>query len=209
MKAKAGWVALTVGAALLLSACSQGQPDLQDPSPPITSVNAAPPSTSQSMTLSSSISSSESAAAETTAPVDQETADRAAIETAWIEYTTAREKLAVVPINDRAAVMAPYAVDPILTMALDKAEELASQGQIGYGAPISSITWPTPIGGADTATFDDCSDSSKMGIQNATTGELLTKGPDVELIRVTAARGTDSVWRISRIEYMVNEKCSR
>lgn len=203
---------LIAAAAVLLTGCSNGlpAPNFEDPTTPLTTAaedtTAAPSSVPSVSAQSDDPSVSSQSSSEPVA--DQEQSDREAIESTWAGYLDAHQKLAALPVDERAELLDLYAVDPILTEALGTAEEWAAQGWIGYGSTASHITWPQPVAGASTAVLMDCADYSGTGAMDAASGELMTKGGTANNTRVTAQRAAEG-WRISTVEYLVDVECTQ
>lgn len=206
--------ALLAVAMVGVTACSTNSapPEGTSRSLPLTTVTAAPttPATTAASSSTSGSSSPEPSASASTpsTPVDPEVSDREAIQAAWAGYWAANESLELVPELERRARLETYAADPILSETLATSEEWSKQGWVAYGQPVSRITWPTPVGGADTAVMSDCADFSGVGSMVAETGKKLTKGGEADNTQVTAQRGADGIWRISQIDYYPDVECT-
>ena len=180
--------------AVLLAGCANGSgPDgAASPSTepvPGTSATLAPPATASLSTA------------------EREAADRRAVEQAWARYWEAHQGLLELPAADRAAAVDAVAVDPTRQEVLDEAETFEKGGLRFYGQVVNHPYWQTPIDGRDVAVMGDCMDSSRAGTLVAKTGVKRTVGVAKNNTRASFVKGTDGIWRVEKIEYLVDTPC--
>ena len=175
---------------------------------------AVPSSSAQSSTAVSSsaspteVSSDSASATSTTAkPVDQEAADRKAIETAWAQYWVTSSQAISQPPAEQKKLLSAVAVNPALQLVLDSTAKFNKNGWTDYGSVSHRPYWSTPVNGKSTAVMGDCMDDSKAGSMDIKTGKKLTVGVARDNTRVTLVKGTDSGWRVKKIEYLVSVPC--
>lgn len=103
--------------------------------------------------------------------------------------------------------MSSVAVDPALALVLQGYAKFAKNGWTDYGSVTHRPYWPAPVAGKTTAVMGDCMDDSRYGSLDIKTGDKLTVGVARDNTRVTAVKGTDGVWRVQKVEYLVKVPC--
>lgn len=111
------------------------------------------------------------------------------------------------PAAQWPAAVAAVAVDPTRAQMLDEAALFAKSGLRFYGQVANHPYWQTPIGGRNVAVMGDCRDSSHYGTLYVKSGNKRTVGVAHDNTRVTLVRGSDGVWRVQKIEYLLDVKC--
>jgi hypothetical protein len=90
---------------------------------------------------------------------------------------------------------------------LKDARSLESDGLDYYGTSVYHPYWEQSIAGQPTAVMGDCTDTSQAGSLEISTGQHRTAGVPDNNTRVTFVKGTDAIWRVSEIFYLVDIKC--
>ena len=140
-------------------------------------------------------------------PAAQEISDRAAIERAWAHFWKVTDNLPTVPEAERRDAASSVAIEPTLTQVLGQAKSLADSGLVVYGTSIFHPYWEQSIDGKATALMGDCTDTSQSGSMFIATGEKRTVGVPDNNTRVTFVKGSDGVWRVKEIFFLVDAKC--
>lgn len=178
--------------AVLVSACSGG--DSPDGA-------ASSGSTATSPATKASISSTPLSTAE------RESTDRTAVEQAWAAYWRVHQGLLDLQSSQWPSAVDAVAVDPTRQQVLDEAATFAKSGLRFYGQVVNRPYWQTPINGRATAVMGDCMDSSRYGTLVAKTGVKRTVGVAKNNTRVALTKADDGVWRVQKIEYLVDTPC--
>jgi hypothetical protein len=166
------------------------------------------PSSSSDQVSSSAPATSLAPSSATTDPAAREAADRHAVEVAWSHYWSVYETFdSTYPESRWNSVIVAIAVDPIRTQILKAARADRIVGVVGYGYVIAHPFWQAPIAGRNTATMGDCQDASHAGSMFAKTRQKRTVGVAHNNIRATVVRGSDDVWRVKQIKYLLDQKC--
>ncbi len=174
---------------------SASSPAATSPAPSATRSSATAPSTSTATPTS------------TVTPADPEAADRVAIEAVWTKYWITGQGLLKVPASDRLAVMNTVAVPAVAATVVSAAAKEQAAGQAEYGVIVHRPYWGTPVGGKSTAVMTDCMNDYNAGTLNVKTGKHLRAGVYRDNLRGTFTKGTDGLWRVAKIEYLVNVSC--
>ncbi len=111
------------------------------------------------------------------------------------------------PAAQWPAAVTAVAVDPTRAQVLAEAALFAKSGLRFYGQVVNHPYWQTPIGGRSVAVMGDCRDSSHYGTLYVKSGNKRTVGVAHDNTRVTLVRGSDGVWRVQKIEYLLDVKC--
>ena len=112
------------------------------------------------------------------------------------------------PPDQVEPAIAAVAVDPIASrLARRPTPSSGRSTRPAIGPVISSISWPQPINGADTAVLMDCQDGSQAGILDTTTGNRLTVGTKNTSFRGTLVR-TPAGWRVQNGELLEGATCT-
>lgn len=177
-------------------------------SPPLSSAQssvsvASSPSTSSPARTSSSVKPSPG----TTVPADPEAADRSAIEAVWTKYWITTKGLLKVPASDRLTVMKTVAVPAVVATVVSAAAKEQAAGQAEYGVVVHRPYWATPVGGQSTAVMNDCMNDYNAGTLDVKSGKHLRAGVYRDNLRATFAKGSDGLWRVAKIEFLVNVPC--
>jgi len=77
-------------------------------------------------------------------------------------------------------------------------------GEVGYGAPVVKPSVAKIDG--DTATIDDCQDTSHTGRKKLSNGKATTVGLSRDHATTTMTRGSDGRWRVEAVDYP-DDKC--
>lgn len=125
---------------------------------------------------------------------------------AWASFLQVGDALWAKPQKQWADLLAPYAIDPVLTRALQSAAAGVAQGKKNYGAPIHHPYWQVPVNGKDTATMGDCMDDSHTGSMDATTGKELTVGTATDNTTISAVK-IDGHWKIADFAFLTTIPC--
>jgi hypothetical protein len=189
------------------SSHSGAVPTSSVPSSTAVSSSSSPTAVSSSSSPTAVSPHGGSATSTTAPPADQEAADRKAIETVWAAYWTTGSKAIGQPPADQKRLMSTVAVNPALQLVLDGYAKFAKNGWTDYGTVSHRPYWSTPVSGKSTVVMGDCMDDSKAGSMDIKTGKKLTVGVARDNTRVTLVKGTDSVWRVQKIEYLVKVPC--
>jgi len=137
----------------------------------------------------------------------EESADRAAVESQWVNSWDVYLEIARTPAADREALIATVAVDPTKANMLSDAAKFDSQGLETYGSLGHRISWPRPINGGTTALIDDCQDASQSGAIKTSTGDKVTVGVARDHYQGSLVKGDDGVWRVEQVFYLKDEPC--
>jgi hypothetical protein len=139
---------------------------------------------------------------------EREAADRAAVEQAWAGYWTTYDEMDTkYPPAQWRQVISRYAVDPIVSQVVKALEADRRIGVISYGYVVPHPYWQQAIIGRSIAVMGDCMDQSHVGSKYKKTGQKRTVGVARDNIRAFFVRGGDRGWRVSQIEYLVDQKC--
>ena len=184
-------LALTVAVGAALSGCVSNPG--ADPPPTIATASGYTPATTPSPT--------------TTDPATKERLDRQNAEDIWRQFNALLFSIESLPADQVEPAIAAVAVDPIASRLRATNAQFRAQNKAGFGAVISSITWPQPINGADTAVLMDCQDGSQAGIMDATTGSRLVVGTKNTSFRGTLVR-TPAGWRVQNGELLEGATCT-
>lgn len=205
----------TVAAAVILlaAACTTGTADAPAPSA-VTSPTASPSVIDPSTFLSGSSAPPASPTPSATQsvppsldPAAQEAADRAAIEVQWQQFWLVVLGAVRLPDDQREAALANVAVDPLKSQILTEVRDSEAHGLDRYGSVTQHPYWEQRIEGADTAVMGDCQDASQSGTVNISTGKHETVGVKDNNTRVAFERGSDGIWRVKDIYYLVDVPC--
>jgi len=138
--------------------------------------------------------------ATSTAPVDPQQADRAAVTAVYGQFWRLVWTLDRVSAPQRRVVLAQAAVDPALGRAVAAAEVHQREGITLYGQVVphpTAISFPE----ANRAMITDCQDAHAAGQADARTGRHKTVGVARSPVKATAVRSTDGAWRIAEATY--------
>lgn len=184
-------LAITVAVGAALSGCLSNPG--ADPPPTIATASGYTPATQPSPT--------------TTDPATKERLDRQNAEDIWHQFNNLLFSIESLPLDQVEPAIAAVAVDPIATGLRATNTNHRAEHKAGYGTVISSISWPQPINGADTAVLMDCQDGSQAGILDTTTGNRLTVGTKNTSFRGTLVR-SPAGWRVQNGELLKDETCT-
>lgn len=180
------------------------------PISPASSPGAGAISPAYSATRSGAAASSSSTTAAATSsvtPVDPEAADRMAIEAVWTKYWITVKGLLKVPAGDRLNVIRTVAVPSQAAGVLSQAAKEEAAGHAEYGSIVHRPYWSTPVGGKSTAVMNDCMNDYNAGTLDVKTGKKLQAGVYRDNTQATFMKGSDGLWRVSKIEFFVNVPC--
>ncbi|MGS0688858.1 hypothetical protein ACVBEQ_27535 [Nakamurella sp. GG22] len=207
----AALIGALAGACVLLAGCSGSGVNAETLDPPATTTSA-PLAASSSAPVSavppgSAVASPSNVASASGGVADVEAADRAAIESQWIESWDVYMEIARTPKAEREALVTTIAVDPARANMLKDAAKFDSQGLETYGELGHRISWPQPVGGRTFAVIDDCQDRSHSGSRKTATGDKVTVGVARDHYQGRLVKGEDGVWRVEQVFYLKEEPC--
>ena len=136
-----------------------------------------------------------------------EAADRSAAEAQWTTYWEVYAALPHTPEEQWDALLAPVAVEPMITNAKNDARSIRDEGNDTYGTVGHRFTWTDPIDSSDTAVLHDCNDGSQAGAFETATGNKVTVGVPRQNTMGTLVRGTDGTWRVSAAYIVKDTPC--
>ena len=198
MKVRRFGAALAALAALAsVAACSSSKPKSNDsptPSPSVTSASV----TSSPPTVATPSSSN---------PAAEETADRAAVQAAWTRFWRVNTSLMVTPAARLENTVTSVAVGPARKQMLATVTIYKSKHLTQYGFVINHPYWQKPVAGKNTAVMGDCLDGSHFGTRSTITGQKRTVGPARDNTKASFVRGSDGLWRVQSIVYLLDVKC--
>jgi hypothetical protein len=203
--------AVAVGATLLIAGCTGGPtPNLQSldstsataPSTTIVSsapIDAAPPPSASALSNPTSTTAGAISASEE--------ADRAAAEAQYTKFWQVYLALPHTPEDQWAAMLAPVAVEPMISNAQKDARSVINAGWDTYGEFGHRYSWPQPINGGDTALLTDCEDGSQTGALETATSNKKTVGTERSHKQGSLVRGTDGIWRVQGSFFIKGTPC--
>jgi hypothetical protein len=192
---------LMVGA--LVTACSGGGSS----GGPTSSGSASSSGSTASLSVPTSSAANTSTSPSPLTTAERETADRAAVEQSWTTYWQVHQTLLDEPAADWPAAVDAVAVDPTRQQVLDEAKTFTSSGMGFYGDVVNHPYWNSPIDGKDLAVMGDCMDTSRYGTVVVKTGVKRTVGRAKDNTRATFHNGDDGIWRVQKIEFLVDVPC--
>lgn len=125
----------------------------------------------------------------------QETADRAAVEKAWVKYWGVFTNMMKVPPDQRREVYGSVAVDPQLTNMINDAAFADKKKIDNYGTVVHRFNWPVPISVTGDPILGDCMDQSKFGIFDVEKSRALSHGSARVNLQATLTR-SDGAWKV-------------
>ncbi len=140
-------------------------------------------------------------------PAAKEQADRTEATAIWRQYIQLIFAIDAMPSDKVDAAVKAVAVDPTASLLLKKPADDRAKGLGSYGVPISFVSWPKPINGADTAVLSDCQDGSQAGVLNTKDGTKVGVGTVNTPIRGFLTR-TPNGWRVSSSELIKGGTCT-
>jgi hypothetical protein len=136
-------------------------------------------------------------------PVTAETANRRAVEAAWLNYWKIYLSLeSAYPASQWIGVVAGIALNPIHDEIIQQASKDRAEGIVGYGYVVSHAYWPSSIGAKRSVVMGDCMDGSHAGSKIAKTNMRRTVGTPRTNVYATFFKGDDGRWRVRQIEYL-------
>jgi hypothetical protein len=105
----------------------------------------------------------------------------------------------------RKSILAPTTANPQLDLLLNNMAALDASGERGYGTDVpldQSVRRD-----AGSAIVRGCLDSTKSGIADDRTGELVTRGVRQNPVQVSMSKNFDGIWRISAVIYTGGRSC--
>jgi hypothetical protein len=206
--------ALLVGT--IAAGCTTGTAD--DPTSAVTSgtaspsvIDTSPASPASSVPASPSPSvidvSTPPTSPTTLDPEAQEIADRAAVEAQWAKYWDTYINIVRTSPAERDLAANDVAVDPAASNLVKSAEYFESLGRDNYGSVTHRNSWLQPINGASSAVLSDCQDQSQFGSLDTASGKKLTVGVERDNISAKFTKGSDGIWRVEEVFYLVDSPC--
>lgn len=173
-------------------------PSKSSTSGPAVSPSVTDPTTRTATSASGSVSAS---------VTSQEAEDRAAVENQWKKYWDTYLDIFTTEKSLRAAAAAAVAVEPAFGNLLKSAEYFSTNGRGTYGSVIHRLSWLDDIAGRSEAVLSDCQDQSQFGSLDLQTGKKLTVGVPRDNIKIRFAKGSDDIWRVSDIYFLLDIEC--
>lgn len=136
-----------------------------------------------------------------------EAGDRRAIEGQWLAFWGVNLRLADIPEDELESVVATVAVDPVKTGLVEAARKAQLAGRSNFGDISHRLFWNVPIGSSGEAIIGDCQDQSRAGSVDRVTGEKSPTGGSQLNYRGFFRKGSDGVWRVSRVQEQVGVGC--
>jgi hypothetical protein len=192
--ATAAAVAVTMVVAVACSSSNKKTTDTPSPTTSGTSV-----ATSQSTTATPTVSSSDAATIEA--------ANRQAVEAAWKRFWQINTQLMRIPAPQLAARIGEVAIGATRTQMLRAVKGFRATHQAQYGYVINRPYWKASVDGKTRAVIYDCMDQSHFGSLYTTTGVKHTVGVAHDNTRAVLVEGTDGIWRVQEIVYLLDQKC--
>ena len=177
------------------------------PTPPASSPAAISPAPSATRRSAAASSTATATPTSTVTSADPEAADRMAIEAVWTKYWTTTKGLLKVPAGDRLNVMTTIAVPALAATVVSETAKEQAAGQAEYGVIVHRPYWGTPVGGKSTAVMTDCMNDYNAGTLDVKTGKHLRAGVYRDNTRATFSKGVGGLWRVAKIEFLVNVSC--
>jgi hypothetical protein len=137
----------------------------------------------------------------------RERSDRAAIESVWLRYWDATDKIFSVPASSRLTLLRSVAVESQAQSVLSQTLMFIAKGWADYGNVGHNIYWGPPVAGSHTAMMGDCADLSHAGRKDVKSGQPLTVGVAHDNIHGIFKLGDDGKWRVSGIQFLVDQSC--
>lgn len=128
-----------------------------------------------------------------------EAAVRGDVESQWVKFWIAYRDIIRTPDGEREALLAQVAESPLKDQILEIARTSEAEGIDNYGTVIHSISWDSSSIDGAAAELSDCQDDSSTGAMNLHTGEVISRGQARANFRGWLARGSDGVWRVTRL----------
>lgn len=136
----------------------------------------------------------------------EEIATRKEIEQAWLRYWDIYVAFNRVPKEQRPARFGAVAMDPELADLL-RAATIADEKAIeNYGTVSHRIYWGPPVAGKTTAVIGDCTDQTKFGVRNRTTGRLAAPAGSQGDYNGTLQK-VDGTWKVSYLDFRGGGSC--
>ena len=130
---------------------------------------------------------------------DPTTAERRAVERAYVQFWTVSRGLDQLPQEQWRSTLEKVSVDSMLTQLLEGTRIQRDQGIKLYGQVVAHVTGVEVK--PDRAEVQDCQDASQAGQADARTGKPRTVGVPRNPVKGTLVRGADGAWRVALIEY--------
>lgn len=188
-------VAALFASVLLTTAvsCSSNHPS------PKVSVQSSPALSAPSTTSSGSGSP---------APSPTGTSDRDQVSAAYNGYWAASKKAGLSPIDQAAAILAPYSTPELIAIQVKELKDVQAKHQEPWGDVVIHL-YSVQVTGA-TASLGDCQDDSGAGLADSRTHQLIPGargGTQPVNLSVTLHRGADGRWRVASVQ-PVGATCS-
>ena len=135
------------------------------------------------------------------------TSDPDRVKAAYSGYWTAAKQAGLVPIGQVRAILEPYATPALITAVTNALRDMHSKLQEPWGEVIVHV-YSVKIT-ATGATLRDCQDTSKGGMADSRTHQLIpgTRGGSAVNYTATLQRGADGRWRVAGLRN-VGSPCS-
>ncbi len=178
-------------------ACSSSNKKTTDTLSPTSSGTSV--ATSQSTTPTPTVSSSDAATIEA--------ANRQAVVAAWKKFWQINTQLMRIPAPQLATRIGEVAIGATRAQMLRAVKGFRATHQAQYGYVINHPYWKASVGGKTSALIYDCMDQSHFGSLYTTTGVKHTVGVAHDNTRGVLVEGTDGIWRVQEIVYLLDQKC--
>ncbi|MFG1697244.1 hypothetical protein [Nonomuraea sp. NPDC049309] len=138
-------------------------------------------------------------------PTPTPTTDRDAVLAAYRELYRAGPRAEQVPADERRAILAQVATQPLLDTMLKGIDALRASGRVTWGQPVLHV-FDVQVQG-DRAALHDCQDARKAGQADDRTGKRLTHGMPRTHMVAALVKEPDGVWRVAKVDQL-EEPCS-
>jgi hypothetical protein len=178
------------------TACSSGHPTRPANSPEPSSATAT-----QMRPALTPPNSDASSSRTTAAPSDP----GLAVQQAWTKFWSVNTRLHAIPPGEVESVIASVAVDPTLGQMRTERGVFSANHMTGYGYVVNHL-YVTTLTTANAAVVKDCMDQSHYGSMT-TSGLKKTVGVARDNTTAALVKGTDGIWRVKNIVYLLDAKC--
>jgi len=189
------WAVVTAAASLAIvaTACSSDHSARSANSPAASSTIAA---------TEAPTSTPETSSSRTTPPSSD---PRLAVQQAWTKFWSVNTRLHALPAKNVEEAITSVAVDPTLGQMRTELSLFTSTHLANYGYVINHL-YETTLDDSSSAVVKDCMDQSHFGSMT-TAGLKKTVGVARDNTTAALVKGTDGVWRVRNIVYLLDVKC--
>ena len=130
---------------------------------------------------------------------------RLAVQQAWSRFWSVNVRLHSIPTGELESAITNVAVDPALGQMRSERAVFSATHLTGYGYVVNH-PYATTLRTADSAVVKDCMDESHYGSMT-TSGVKKTVGVARDNATAALVKGTDGIWRVKNIVYLLDVKC--